>query len=883
MSDSPKAAHTQHTPMMQQYLKMKADFPHTLLFYRMGDFYELFYEDATKAARLLNITLTQRGQSAGQPVVMAGVPVHAVENYLAKLIQMGESVAIGEQVGEVGAGKGPMERKVVRVVTPGTLTDIELLGDKVEATLLALHWPQRRRESTVGLAWMSLTQGHMTLAECDPADLQMWISRIQPAEMIYSADITPEQNAQLLQWQQHGALQRFIITERPGFTFDSTLGLRKLTEQLHSPNLTAWQADDVPQAHAAAAALLAYAEHTQGRAMTQLHGLQVQRNDSLIHLPLTTQRNLELIQTLRGESSPTLFSLLDTCESGMGSRALKSWLLHPERNRTAAALRLKAIGILRKQGLKELRKALHGISDVERISARLALRQSKPRELAGLLRTLAQADALRTQLLPIVQEANLPAEQDLLADIARQLQAPANTLHLLQTTLQTEPALHVRDGGVIADGVDAQLDELRNIQANSAEYLLNMEARERERTGIANLRVQYNKMHGFYIEVTSSQLAKVPDNYQRRQTLKNAERFITPELKAFEDKALSAQDRALAREKWLYEQLLEDLQPDVAQLQKLAGALATLDALCALAERSLTLDWCTPQFVKETCIAITAGRHPVVQNRLLETTGAGFIANDTQLSTRQRMQIITGPNMGGKSTYMRQVALIVLLASMGSYVPADSARIGPIDAILTRIGAADDLANAQSTFMLEMTEAAQILHSATPNSLVLMDEIGRGTSTFDGLALAGSIAAYLHDKTQALTLFATHYFELTQLPEKHHSAVNVHVNATESGQDIVFLHTIEPGPASRSYGIQVARLAGIPTFVIQHARHVLQTLEEKQQEQQLQADLFHAPPDIPAGTEQSELERTLDALEPDTLSPREALDVLYALKALIRQ
>ena len=883
-----------HTPMMQQYLQMKAQHPHTLLFYRMGDFYELFYDDAIKAARLLGITLTQRGQSAGQPVVMAGVPVHAVENYLAKLIQMGESVAIGEQVGEVGAGKGPVERKVVRVVTPGTLTDTALLGDKNEAILLALHWPQRSRNSAVGLAWMSLTQARMTLAQCTPEEVPDWISRIQPAEVLYSADIAPAQQAQLAQWQQHGALQRFIITERPGFVFDSQLGQRKLTEQLQSPSLHAWQAEDLPQAHAAAAALLDYAEHTQGRAMTHLHSLQVQRNDSLIDLPLTTQRNLELTQTLRGEPSPTLFSLLDTCESGMGSRALRHWLLHPERNRTQAQQRLQAIALLRERGLNELRSVLHGISDVERISARLALRQSKPRELTGLLRTLEQADALRQHLLQLLRAAPSHGDlahaaqddnQPLLADIARQLQPPQPVLHLLHATLMPEPAANVRDGGVIADGFDAELDELRGIQNHSADYLLAMEQRERERTGIANLRVQFNKVHGFHIEVTAGQLDKVPHDYQRRQTLKNAERFITPELKAFEDKALSAQDRALAREKWLYEQLLENLQPHVAALQTLAGALATLDAVCALAERSLTLDWQPPSFSKEACIDITGGRHPVVQSRLMETTGASFIANNTHLSAKQRMQIITGPNMGGKSTYMRQVALIVLLASMGSYVPANSARIGPIDAILTRIGAADDLANAQSTFMLEMTEAAQILHSATPHSLVLMDEIGRGTSTFDGLALAGSIATHLHDKTQALTLFATHYFELTEFPKEHHAALNVHVSAAESGQDIVFLHAIEPGPASRSYGIQVARLAGMPAAVIHQARHALQALQSQQQQQHNQIDLFSVPaaPEPMPEALPSALEQELQQLDPDQMTPREALDALYALKDLAQK
>lgn len=884
-SNSPEGGE-KHTPMMAQYLQIKAQHPHTLLFYRMGDFYELFYEDAMLAARLLGITLTQRGQSAGEPVVMAGVPVHAVETYLAKLIQMGQSVAIAEQVGDVAAAKGPVERKVVRVVTPGTLTDMALLGDRQDAVLLAIHASGRGRSEGVGLAWMGLTQGCMQLAECTPETLGEWISRIQPVEVLCSADLAPTRRAQLVQWQQQGALQHFIITERPAFTFDAGLGLRMLTDQLHTPHLAAWQADDLHQAHAAAAALLAYAEHTQGRAMTHLHALQVQRDDSLVHLPLTTQRNLELTQTLRGESSPTLLSLLDTCESGMGSRLLRHWMLHPARDRAAARERLAAIAVLRDRGLQDLRAVLHGISDVERISARLALRQSRPRELAGLLRTLGQADQLRSCVCSLQQDeraesaSSLPA---LLERVAAALTPPQAVVERLRATLHAEPSVNVRDGGVIADGFDAELDELRGIQTHSTDYLLAMEGRERERTGIANLRVQFNRVHGYFIEVTASQLDKVPADYRRRQTMKNAERFVTPELKAFEDKALSAQDRALAREKWLYDTLIEELQPHVANLQTLAEGMATLDVLCALAERSLTLGWCAPTFAVEPCIEITAGRHPVVEARLRETTGSAFMANDTVLHPRQRMQVITGPNMGGKSTYMRQVALIVLLAGMGSHVPAQAARIGPIDAILTRIGAADDLANAQSTFMLEMTEAAQILHAATPHSLVLMDEIGRGTSTFDGLALASGIATHLHDRSEALTLFATHYFELTEFPAQHHAAINVHVGAAESGHDIVFLHTIQPGPANRSYGIQVARLAGMPSSVIHHARHALQALEAQQDRQQRQIDLFSAPalaepaPDDPGP---SPVEEALQALDPDGLSPREALEALYRLKAL---
>ena len=882
-----------HTPMMQQYLAIKAEYPTTLVLYRMGDFYELFFDDAEKAARLLDITLTARGNSGGKPIAMAGVPFHAIENYLAKLIKLGESVAICEQIGEV-TGKGPVERKVVRIITPGTLTDSALLSDKTESVLLAVHQGARPgSKNSCGLAWLSVMQGEIHLAECAPDELTNWITRIAPSELLFSADVTTRFEATLKNAQQNSTA-KFNLTRRAEWQFDAALGQRKLLELFKAASLASWNAEALTQAHAAAGALMAYAEHTQGRALTHLQSIVVQKSDALIDLPPTTRRNLELTQTLRGEDSPTLFSLLDTCMTGMGSRLLKSWLLTPLRDRTVAAQRLDAIGTLQStQSWQALRLALKGSADVERITARIALRQVRPRELVGLVNTLQKSELLRQQirrlhadLMPDLEEKldGMLEEFDqnsanLLVKIANKLEAPPACTELLQRAILPEPSTMIRDGGVIATGFDADLDELRAIAENCEAFLLDLETREKARTGIATLRVQFNKVHGFYIEVSTGQADKVPADYRRRQTLKNAERFITPELKAFEDKALSAQDRALAREKWLFEGVLDELQAFIAPLSQLAKSIATLDSLCALTERALTLGWCAPQFVREPCIDISQGRHPVVQARLAETSSAAFIANDTALGHKQRMQIITGPNMGGKSTYMRQVALIVLLASMGSYVPAASCRLGPIDAIHTRIGAADDLANAQSTFMLEMTEAAQILHSATPYSLVLMDEIGRGTSTFDGLALASGIAAHLHDKTQAFTLFATHYFELTQFPAEHHGAVNVHVSAAESGADIVFLHEIEPGPASRSFGVAVAKLAGIPTPVLNHARHVLQALESKQSESQAQVDLFNVPVALEIETK-SALESALAALNPDNLSPKEALEALYALKKL---
>jgi DNA mismatch repair protein MutS len=845
------------TPMMAQYTKIKADFPDTLLFYRMGDFYELFFDDARKANRLLDITLTARGSSNGEPIPMAGVPVVSVDGYLAKLIKLGEAVAICEQVGDVATAKGPVERKVVRVVTPGTVTDTELLADKSDALLLAVA-PQGKQ---IGLAWLALTSGELGLSECSEAELGAWLVRLAPAEVLVDRDRVPAALSDA----------RVTVTHRPAWQFDTSLGLRKLCEQLRTSSLAGFNAQELRAAQAAGAALLSFAEHTQGQALAHVRTLTVQRASDLLELPPTTHRNLELTQTLRGEDAPTLLSLLDTCRTGMGSRTLRHWLTHPLRERRVATQRHDAIDALHLTGVSELRNALRGISDVERITARIALRQVRPRELTGLRASLHALPALRAQV---------PLGEATLLDLLGEALTPPDEIHaLLAAAIADEPAVLLRDGGVIAPGFDATLDELRGIGANCDAFLLALEARERARTGIANLRVQFNKVHGFYIEVTQGQASKVPLDYQRRQTLKNAERFITPELKTFEDKALSAQDRALAREKLLYEQLIDQLQAHLEPLTALARALASVDALAALAERATTLNWCRPEFVREPCIRIEAGRHPVVEARLMETGGANFMPNDCKLDAARKMLVITGPNMGGKSTFMRQVALIALLAAMGSFVPARACRLGPMDAIHTRIGAADDLANAQSTFMLEMTEAAAIIHGATEHSLVLMDEIGRGTSTFDGLALASSIASHLHDRTRAFTLFATHYFELTELPVKHDRAFNLHVSAVESGDDIVFLHELQPGPASRSYGVQVARLAGMPASLLRQARATLEALEASKHAADAQIDLFAAPPPAPAA-ETSRLDAAVAALDPDMLSPKEALAALYELKSL---
>ncbi|MES2009649.1 MAG: DNA mismatch repair protein MutS [Pseudomonadota bacterium] len=873
--------------MMAQYLGLKADHPDTLLFYRMGDFYELFHDDAEKASRLLDITLTSRGSSNGVPIRMAGIPFHSVDQYLARLVKLGESVAICEQIGDPATSKGPVERKVVRIVTPGTLTDAALLPDKVDTYLMAVHQQTTRRGvSKTGLAWLNLASGELRLMECEVAQLGRELERIRPAELLYADGI------------ELPALE-CARTRLPEWHFDQEAGTRRLREQLGVASLDPFGCAGLGAALGAAGALLNYAASTQGQSLRHVKGVTVERESEFVGLDTATRRNLELTETLRGGESPTLFSLLDTCATAMGSRLLRHWLHHPLRDSAIPQARQQAIGALIGQGTDALRAALRRLSDVERITARLALMNARPRDLSSLRDTLTA--------LPDVQ-ACLRADDaaPLLNQTLTDLAVPWECHALLASAVAPEPATVIRDGGVIARGYDATLDELRDISENCGQFLVDLEARERTRTGIANLRVEYNRVHGFYIEVTNGQADKVPDDYRRRQTLKNAERYITPELKVFEDKALSAQDRALVREKQLYEALLQQLLPHIGELQRVAGALARLDVLAALAERAQTLDWTQPERVAENVIDLTQGRHPVVEGQLAAES-VPFIANDCQLTEARKLLLITGPNMGGKSTFMRQTALIVLLACVGAYVPARRAVIGPIDRIFTRIGAADDLAGGRSTFMVEMTEAASILHNATPASLVLMDEIGRGTSTFDGLALAWAIARHLLAHNRSHTLFATHYFELTQLPQEFTQAANVHLSAVEHGDGIVFLHAVQDGPASQSYGLQVAQLAGVPQPVIRAARKHLAWLEQQSADATPtpQLDLFAAPPSPPDDDddylEQNEREGNgndqpvnaisvqqaalLDAvaeLDPDRLTPRDALDALYRLRALAK-
>jgi DNA mismatch repair protein MutS len=847
--------------MMAQYLRIKAQHPHHLLFYRMGDFYEMFYEDAERAAKLLNITLTSRGVSAGAPVKMAGVPVVAAEQYLAKLVALGESVALCEQIGDPAASKGPVERKVVRILTPGTLTDPALLADKADAPLLAVA-PPARRSGNVGLAWLVLSSGELRTASVALAQLNAELARIAPSEVLVADS-----------WhdvlQSHFENTRCTVQRRPDWHFDAPRGEKMLVDRLQVGSLDAFDVADAPEIVAACAAVLDYAETTQGGRLAHVVTLRREAESDYIALDAATRRNLEISSTLRADEGPTLLSVLDHCATTMGSRRLRHWLHHPLCDQDRARHRHAVVDALvaRTDLQRELAAALDRIPDIERIGARIALRSVRPRELA----------ALRDALPPIALAARLAGELD--APLATTLHAalllPDELQCRLGSALIGEPAHAVRDGDVIAPGHDAELDQLRALRDNTGQFLLDLEARERARTGIANLRVEYNRVHGFYIEVTHGQTARVPDDYRRRQTLKNAERYITPELKAFEDKALSARERALARERELYEGLVAELSPYLPALQRAADALASLDALVAFAQHAGLAQWVRPEFLPTPCIEVRGARHAVVEREL-----QSFVPNDCRLTAGRRLLIVTGPNMGGKSTFMRSIALIALLAYAGSYVPATAASLGPIDRIATRIGAADDLARGRSTFMVEMTEAAAILHGATESSLVLMDEIGRGTSTFDGMALAAAIARELVERNRCLTLFATHYFELTQLAEQHADVANVHVAAAQAGGRVIFLHEVREGPANQSYGLAVAQLAGVPAAVIRRARSLLTQLEERALGTRPQLDLFVTVPETAAEAAADPLRERLLALDLDAVAPRDAHRMLEELQRL---
>ena len=838
---------SQHTPMMQQYLRIKIEHPDTLVLYRMGDFYELFFDDAVKASKLLGITLTTRGQSAGTPIRMAGVPFHALEPYLAKLVKLGESAVICEQIGEV-TGKGPVERAVTRIVTPGTLTDSALLPEASDVLVAAILV----RNHVLGIAALSLASGRFRIVETSIAQLNAELERLQPSELV-----VPEST--------NFAAQSATTRRMPDWQFDLDSAERLLAKQFGTSDLKGFGCEDMPVAVAAAGALLRYVQTTQRGALPHIVGLGVDRNDDFIRMDAATRRNLEISETITREAAPTLFSFLNNTATNMGARQLREWLHHPLRDRVAVTARLEASAALAPR-IDAIRAVIRDWADVERIVTRIALKTARPRDLSALRDALASLPQLHAQ----VAQLQTPA----LARLSEAL-CLENRIHAgLQDSLKDEPATSLRDGGVMRDGFDAELDELRGLQSNASGFLLELEKRERERTGINNLRVEFNRVHGFFIEVTQGQLDKVPDDYRRRQTLKNAERFITPELKAFEDKALSAGERALAREKYLYDGLLGQLLPHVPALHAMARAVAQLDVLCTNALNATRFGLVAPTFIIEDRISIQGGRHLVVESQV-----ENFIANDCDVSRSRQLLLITGPNMGGKSTYMRQVAQIVLLAHTGSFVPAVHAEIGRIDQIMTRIGASDDLAGGRSTFMVEMTEAASILNNATSSSLVLIDEIGRGTSTFDGLALAYAIARHLAETTRCYCLFATHYFELTHLNAELPNLANVHLDAVEMKDKIVFLHKLESGPANQSYGLQVAQLAGVPKSVVRAARKHLGKLETGSTEPVAQGGLFGSATRPEEVTPHPVLDALAD-LKPDELSPREALEKLYALKAM---
>jgi DNA mismatch repair protein MutS len=874
-----------HTPMMQQYLRIKAQHPETLMFYRMGDFYELFFDDAEKAARLLDITLTRRGTSGGEPIKMAGVPYHSADQYLAKLVRLGESVVICEQTGDPATAKGPVERQVTRIVTPGTLTDAALLEEKRESVIVALQV----HKATLGLAWLNLAGGKFCVMETTPDNLPGELERLKPAEVLI-----PDSPESLDGLDGDSVFRKTCLKRLPFWQFDVEAAARILSRQFGTHDLSGFGCEGLGASLGAAGALLEYARLTQGTSIAHIASLGIERDSAYLRLDAATRRNLEISETILGDAAPTLLSLLDTCSTNMGSRLLRHWLHHPLRDRALIQKRLDGVSWLMGEAgsgpYLAVRACLKRVGDIERITARIALKSARPRDLSGLrdsLKQLPQALALITEIRsPNSEPINTP-----IAVLAKKMVPDETLIALLEKALRDEPAVVLREGGVIADDYDAELDELRAIQNNCSEFLLRLEEQEKTRTGIPSLKVEYNRLHGFYIEVTHAHSDKVPSDYRRRQTLKNAERYITPELKAFEDKALSAQGHALEREKFLYGELLDTLAPYIVHLQGVAESVAELDVLATFAERALALDYTLPLFTDETAIEIEAGRHPVVERQV-----ENFIANDLRLGachgdqTRQ-MLVITGPNMGGKSTYMRQAALIALLAHCGSFVPAASARFGPLDQIFTRIGASDDLAGGRSTFMLEMNEAANILHNASSQSLVLMDEVGRGTSTFDGLALALAIAQYLLEKNGSYTLFATHYFELTQLAEEFPQVANVHLRAVEHKHRIVFLHAINDGPASQSYGLQVAALAGVPVPVIKTARQYLAKLEKDAIGRHPQRDLFSdvAPVRCETGKTAEAWQSgeilakhpvftMLRAVIPDELSPKQALDTLYALK-----
>ncbi|RTZ14361.1 DNA mismatch repair protein MutS [Vibrio aquaticus] len=852
-------ADQKHTPMMQQYLKLKAENPDILLFYRMGDFYELFYDDAKRASQLLDISLTKRGSSGGEPIPMAGVPYHAVEGYLAKLVQLGESVAICEQIGDPATSKGPVERAVVRIVTPGTVTDEALLSERIDNLIAAIYY----HNGKFGYATLDITSGRFQLMEPETEEaMAAELQRTSPRELLFPEDFEPVQ----LMSARNGNRRR------PAWEFELDTAKQQLNQQFGTKDLVGFGVEQAKLGLCAAGCLIQYVKDTQRTALPHIRSLTFDRQDHSVILDAATRRNLEITQNLAGGNDNTLAEVMDHTATAMGSRMLKRWLHQPMRDIDTLNHRLDAISELKDEALfGDLHPVLKQVGDIERILARLALRSARPRDMARLRYAMQQ--------LPELSELMSSLTHPYLAKLAQYAAPMDEVCELLERAIKENPPVVIRDGGVIAEGYNAELDEWRKLADGATEYLEKMEQDERERHGIDSLKVGYNNVHGFFIQVSRGQSHLVPPHYVRRQTLKNAERYIIPELKEHEDNVLNSKSKALALEKQLWEELFDLLMPHLEQLQNLASSVSQIDVLQNLAERAESLDYCRPTLTKEAGIHIQGGRHPVVEQVMDEP----FIANPIELHSQRKMLIITGPNMGGKSTYMRQTALIALMAHIGSYVPAESAQIGSVDRIFTRIGASDDLASGRSTFMVEMTETANILHNATPNSLVLMDEIGRGTSTYDGLSLAWASAEWLAKELGSMTLFATHYFELTELPNQLPALANVHLDAVEHGDSIAFMHAVQEGAASKSYGLAVAGLAGVPKSVIKNARAKLTQLEQIGQSEtsptpSSAVDIANQLSLIP---EPSEVEEALSNIDPDDLTPRQALEELYRLKKLL--
>ncbi|MCU7940308.1 MAG: DNA mismatch repair protein MutS [gamma proteobacterium symbiont of Bathyaustriella thionipta] len=858
----------QHTPMMQQYLKIKAEFPHMLVFYRMGDFYELFFEDAKRASQLLDLSLTARGRSNGKPIPMAGLPYHAVDNYLIKLVKLNQSVAICEQIGDPATSKGPVERKVVRIITPGTITEDNLLDDRKD-NLLASVFIQNNEinNNKFGLAILDLTSGQFTVSELNSLEsLQSELERHKPSELLLEEGtaIKPALQTQLG--------KQTAFAEQPGWWFDEQTARQSLNQQFSTQDLKGFGCDNFHSALSAAGCLLQYVQNTQRTALPHIHCLKPEQHDTAIILDTISRRNLEIDFSLSGNKDHTLMAVMDHTATAMGSRLLGRWLNRPLRNQKTLKKRYQGVAQLQCDSHYDaIHPLLKQIGDIERVLTRIALKTARPRDFERLKLSLS--------VYPVLQSELVTMTDPLIQQLRQLISVFPEQCELLKQAIIENPPVLIRDGGVIAAGYNQELDELRNIQKNANQFLIDLENKEKERSGIPTLKVNYNRVHGYFIEISRAQSNQVPENYQRRQTLKNNERYITPELKEFEDKVLSANEKALAKEKALYDELFELFSPHLKALQISAQAICELDVLTNFAERGVTLQWCKPELSTAPCFSIKQGRHPVVEH----IQDDPFVANDMQLDDSHRMLLITGPNMGGKSTYMRQAALLTLMAHIGSYVPAQSATFGPVDRIFTRIGASDDLAGGRSTFMVEMTETANILHNATKQSLVLMDEIGRGTSTYDGLSLAYASAYYLASKCLAFTLFATHYFELTHLPEEFELIVNVHLDAIEHGDKIVFLHQIQEGCASQSYGIQVAALAGVPKEVIELAKTKLSSFEQTvSNSNNNPATRFSSETKISSQSKTAQrynkLISELDKIDPDNLSPREALELIYSLK-----